>query len=77
MLFFPGKIVPFIRIGLHVIEFFATTGVMDVPPSIIAQSKTPCSLKMGKRDVWPVSAWVRKQRYEAGSIVSLLRRQST
>ena len=74
MFFFPGKIVPFIRIGSHVIELFATTGVMDVPPSIIAQSKTPCSLKMGKRDVRPVGAWVRKQRYEAGSIVSPLRR---
>ena len=74
MLFFPGKIVPFIRIGLHVIEFFATTGVMDVPPSIVAQPKTPGLPEMGKRDVRPVGARVRKQRYEAGPIVFPLRR---
>ena len=76
MLFFFGKIVPFIGIGLHVIELFATTGIADVAPSIIAQPKTPRLPEMGKRDMRPICARVGKQRHEAGAVVSLLMRQS-
>ena len=75
MFFFPGKIAPFIGIGPHVIELFATTCVPEVAPSVIAQPEAPRLREMGQRDVRPVGAWIPEQRYEAGSIVALLRRQ--
>ena len=75
MFFFPGKIAPFIGIGPHVIELFATTCVPDVAPSVIAQPEAPRLREMGQRDVRPVGVRVRKQRYEARAIVPGLSRQ--
>ena len=72
---FCREILPFVWVGLVIVEFFAAIGVSDVSPAFVPNRMVVLPQR-GNRDMLPIRVWVFEQRQETDAVEPRIRGQT-